>query len=404
MTRGFAVVDLETTGLFPTKHDRIVEVGVVLVSPDGVIESRHETLVNPERDMGPQHIHGITAAAAARAPRFEQVAPRIAELLDDRVPVAHNASFDARFLRHQMRKVGLEVAEPDRWLCTMRLSQSVSGFRRLTECCTAVGVKLHDAHSAAGDAYATAQLLNVYLHTVPDRQYWDAWLASAIRRGPYAVDQAVEWVARLEAFQQDLSFVEELIGSLTSERLGAQLNVDYLALLDRVLLDRVVSVSEAAALAELALGLDLTAGDVPLAHQAYFDGLVTAAWEDRVLSEDEVTEIQNVGHLLGIESAAVQNALVAPPATSAPSRSTGFHLNRGDIIVLTGEMQRPRDSWARELTDRGYAVKNNVVKKTRLVVAADPDSMSGKAKTARDYGITIVNEAGLENLLAASNP
>ena len=35
---GYAVVDLETTGLFPGGHDRIVEVGVVLVSPDGEVE------------------------------------------------------------------------------------------------------------------------------------------------------------------------------------------------------------------------------------------------------------------------------------------------------------------------------------------------------------------------------
>lgn len=399
MSKGFAVVDLETTGLFPTKHDRIVEVGVVLVSPDGEIQSRHETLVNPDRDMGPQHIHGITAAAAARAPRFDQIAPRIAELLDERVPVAHNASFDSHFLGHQMGLAGFDVAEPDRWLCTMRLSESVSGYRRLAECCTAVGVNLQDAHSAGGDAYATAQLLNIYLRTVPDRAYWDAWLASATRRGPFPVDAAVAWVGRLEAFQQNLSFVEGLIGALTSERLGAQLNVDYLALLDRVLLDRVVSVSEAATLAELAIGLNLTADDVRLAHQAYFDGLVSLAWEDRVLTEQEASEIQAVGVLLGIDDRRVADALAAPSSADNPHVTSGFHLNQGDIIVLTGDMIRPRDSWVEELTQRGFVVKNNVLKKTKLLVAADPDSMSGKAKTARDYGVTIVNEEGLERLL-----
>ncbi|WP_370651806.1 exonuclease domain-containing protein [Microbacterium sp.] len=38
MVRGFAVIDLETTGLFPERHDRIVEVAVVHVSPEGVVE------------------------------------------------------------------------------------------------------------------------------------------------------------------------------------------------------------------------------------------------------------------------------------------------------------------------------------------------------------------------------
>lgn len=36
---GYAVVDVETTGLFPGGHDRIVEVAVVQVSPWGAIES-----------------------------------------------------------------------------------------------------------------------------------------------------------------------------------------------------------------------------------------------------------------------------------------------------------------------------------------------------------------------------
>lgn len=399
MAHGFAVVDLETTGLFPAKHDRIVEIGVVLVSSDGVIESRHETLVNPNRDMGPQHIHGISAAAASRAPLFEQIAPRVAELLDDRVPVAHNASFDSRFLGFQMSAAGLPVAEPDRWLCTMRLSESVTGFRRLSECCSAVGVELTSAHSAAGDALATAQLLNEYMRTVSDRPYWDAWLASAARFGPFAIDETVQWVARADVFTPDLSFVDRIVGSLTSKRLGTHLNVDYLALLDRVLLDGVVSVAEAAALEDLASGLDLTPEDVLLAHRAYFDGLVSAAWDDHILTAAELEEIRSVGELLAIDREVVASALQSAPPAPAPVMSTAFRLSPGDIVVLTGEMSKPREVWAEALTRLGLVVKNNVVKKTKLLVAADPDSMSGKAKTARDYGVTIVNESGLQRLL-----
>src|SRR4051812_17678904 len=62
MGAGFAVIDLETTGLFPEKHDRIVEIGIVHVSPSGDITGQWSTVVNPRRDMGPQTIHGITAA------------------------------------------------------------------------------------------------------------------------------------------------------------------------------------------------------------------------------------------------------------------------------------------------------------------------------------------------------
>lgn len=44
-----AVVDVETTGLSPWRHDRIIEIGVVLSSPDGEIEDEHESLVTLSR-------------------------------------------------------------------------------------------------------------------------------------------------------------------------------------------------------------------------------------------------------------------------------------------------------------------------------------------------------------------
>ena len=58
----FAVVDFETTGILPSYHHRVVEIGVTHVDDDGTITGRWETLINPERDLGPQHIHGIRAA------------------------------------------------------------------------------------------------------------------------------------------------------------------------------------------------------------------------------------------------------------------------------------------------------------------------------------------------------
>jgi DNA polymerase-3 subunit epsilon len=67
--------------------------------------------------------------------------------------------------------------------------------------------------------------------------------------------------------------------------------------------------------------------------------------------------------------------------------------------VLTGEMVRPRADWHADLTSRGYVPGAGVTKKSRLVVAADPDSLSGKARKAREYGIPVVSEAGLTSLL-----
>ena len=77
---GYAVVDLETTGLRPSWHDRIVEIGIVLLDPDGEQEVTWETLVNPQRDLGPQEVHGIAAADVLAAPTFADVAGPVADL------------------------------------------------------------------------------------------------------------------------------------------------------------------------------------------------------------------------------------------------------------------------------------------------------------------------------------
>ena len=97
MNAGFAVVDVETTGLFPGIH-RIAEIAVVHVEPDGTISNRWKTLVNPERDLGPQHIHGIRAADILHAPVFADIAHDVMDLLAGRVLVAHNVHFDYRFV------------------------------------------------------------------------------------------------------------------------------------------------------------------------------------------------------------------------------------------------------------------------------------------------------------------
>ena len=81
---GFAVIDFETTGLFPGGQDRVVEVAVVHVDDRGAVTGQWDTLVNPERDLGPQHIHQIRAAEVMGAPTFPQIAGELVDLLAGR--------------------------------------------------------------------------------------------------------------------------------------------------------------------------------------------------------------------------------------------------------------------------------------------------------------------------------
>jgi DNA polymerase-3 subunit epsilon len=154
---GFAVPDLETTGLAPAR-DRVVELAVVQLDPDANITGEFSTLIDPGRDVGPTRIHGIRAADVSGAPTFAAAAAAVRRLLSGRVLVAHNASFDALFLGAEFYRCGVRLPPPP-VMCTMRLaSHYLRGLpaRSLTACCLAAGVELSQHHSALHDARAAS--------------------------------------------------------------------------------------------------------------------------------------------------------------------------------------------------------------------------------------------------------
>ncbi|MGV8966993.1 MAG: exonuclease domain-containing protein [Cellulomonas sp.] len=172
---GYAVVDTETTGFSPARGDRVLEVAVVLLDADGRVEREWETLLNPDRDVGPTHVHGITPADVARAPRFGDVARFLAHLFAGRLVVGHNIAFDARFLAAEFDAVGMTVPlDPGRCLCTQALAkQHLPGPRRtLAVSCEQAGVIHTGAHSAIGDTRATAELLQYFLRRGPVPPPW----------------------------------------------------------------------------------------------------------------------------------------------------------------------------------------------------------------------------------------
>ena len=109
-TREYVAFDLETTGL-RAATDRVVEIGAIRFEMSGRELGRFESLVNPECPMNPaaQAIHGISDLDLADAPTALSVLPRCLEFLGDPVEtslLAHNASFDARFLGSELARLG----------------------------------------------------------------------------------------------------------------------------------------------------------------------------------------------------------------------------------------------------------------------------------------------------------
>lgn len=121
---GFAVVDVETTGLDPEKH-RVIEVAVTQVDPSGAVEREWSSLLHPRGDTGPVHIHGLTRDHLKDAPTFPEVAPVIRELLADRILVAHHAAFDWAFLAHEAARAGVDLPVEER-LCTVNLARNLA--------------------------------------------------------------------------------------------------------------------------------------------------------------------------------------------------------------------------------------------------------------------------------------
>ena len=162
-TTRIAVVDTETTGFYPT--DRIVEFACVTII-DGDIVEEYETLLQPNRDPGPVHIHGITPSMLEAAPEFQAVAGDIAARLDGALLVAHNISFDLRMLRQEISRIPSMTFDPGSGICTYRLTK-----QKLSVAAQEAGIAQPD-HTALRDARTSAQLL------LARSDQWSDWISS----------------------------------------------------------------------------------------------------------------------------------------------------------------------------------------------------------------------------------
>lgn len=401
---GYTIVDLETTGLFPQQHDRILEIGLINVSDTGEIQSEWATLVNPQRDVGPTHIHGITARDVLDAPTFQDVVPHLIHSLAGRTLVAHNARFDTKFLDSEFDRAQVGTRPPTPSLCTMQLSNSYlrGASRKLKDCCAAARVAHVDAHSALGDARAVAGLLRYYLTTAGAPAPWSSLLESTRKHWwPSSVastsDSIRTW-PRMATAREPAAWLDRITSTLPRNpdpKIEA-----YLDVLEQAMLDRYLSAHEENALVELALSLGLQRDQLTAVHATYLDSMAIAAWADGVVSDSERTELMNVAGMLGLPADLVRLALKRAAAVASHSADkSSFRLRPGDQVVFTGALSVPRDLLL-DLAQQAGLKLGGVNKGTKVVIAADPDSQSGKAAKARAYGIPVVTEAAFARMVA----
>ena len=197
LTRPIVCFDLETTGIDPAS-DRIVEISILRVEPDGTRQTRTRR-INPGRPIpeGATAIHGIRDEDVADAPSFRQVAKGLLELLEGADLAGFNvARFDIPLLDREFRDCKLSLGLDQR-----RIVDAMTIFHRMEPRDLSAATRFYldrehtGAHAAEADVAVSFEILEAQLaryDELPNTvDALDAWL----RRVPEnAADQSGKFV------------------------------------------------------------------------------------------------------------------------------------------------------------------------------------------------------------------
>lgn len=164
--------DLETTGT-NIAHDRIVEISLLKIYPDGTEEVKTRR-INPQMPIPAEAtaIHHITDEDVKDCPSFKQVAKSLATLIEGCDLAGFNSSrFDIPMLAEEFLRSGVEIDFSKRTLVDVQII-----FHRKEERTLKAAYKfycdknLEDAHSAEADTRATYEVLKAQIERYPDLQ------------------------------------------------------------------------------------------------------------------------------------------------------------------------------------------------------------------------------------------
>ena len=166
----YCVLDLETTGISITT-EKITEVGIMKVKKGEVIDE-FEIFVNPEKPI-PQRVvevTNITDEMVKDAETIDKVFPKILEFVGDSIIVAHNASFDVGFLKHNAKLLGYEFNNT--YIDTLPLAKDLFPDLKkykLGKIADSLGIEVDVAHRALADVDTTVKVFNVMLKKLKDK-------------------------------------------------------------------------------------------------------------------------------------------------------------------------------------------------------------------------------------------
>jgi len=169
LKRPIIFFDLETTGI-DTVRDRIVEISMIKVSPDGSKEVKTRRL-NPEMPIPKEStaIHGITDADVADCPTFKNIARSLADFIGNSDLAGFNSNrFDIPLLVEEFFRAGIDIDISKRHMVDV---QNI--FHKMEQRTLAAAYKFYcdreieNAHSAEADVTATYEVLLGQLERYP---------------------------------------------------------------------------------------------------------------------------------------------------------------------------------------------------------------------------------------------
>lgn len=167
------VFDTETTGLDPAAGHRVVEIGCVELLNHMPTGETRQWYLNPQRDMPEEafRIHGLSEGFLADKPLFAAVVEDFLEFVGGAVLIAHNASFDMRFINAELAALDRPNLPKDKVLDTIALARrKLPGVQySLDALCRRFDIDLsvREKHGALLDAELLAE---VYLELIGGRQ------------------------------------------------------------------------------------------------------------------------------------------------------------------------------------------------------------------------------------------
>lgn len=436
----FAIIDVETTGLSP-RMDRVLELAIVHIDAQGRVVDEWATRFNPEGPVGATHIHGIKDADVAASPFFRDLAPTVASRLQGLTIAAHNASFDLAFLRAEFETAGWDMPSIPSF-CTLHASHYYMPEltrRKLADCCWAAGVTLDNAHSALGDARATAGLMNRYISghggakvhsellTLPVHARTVLWPTGPSRQPMPRQRVATRPSSSRPSNSRPVRFTPvrpkqpPLIQQLTALSLlevvdeGApEGTMAYLETVLDCLEDGELSDTETTQLADLIAAHGLSDAQVAATHRACLLALAHRALDDGHVSHEERAELYSLAELLTVPRSTVMDAIKRADAARTARMSAGLlplpdgwthgePLRVGDRVVFTGCDETQREQLEKRAEELGVRVSGSISRLTAMLVT-DGTFAGTKLAKATEVGTRVVHPDVFELLLTHLQP